>query len=153
MSNFIDSVELTICMSKSEGILPDLTGKTASEIKKSLILSVDINSLKDFGFTHYRIINDGGKSKSLCISDGHISGYPTLKVRIYSYPDMDNVKCSSVEDKILLSECFSYKLDIGTGSDFFFIDANGYTDTMRVTAEMKPPEFFDEKIRHKCVQL
>lgn len=36
---------------------------------------------------------------------------------------------------------------------FNFIDANGYTEASRVTAEMKSPEIFDEKVRAKTVEL
>ncbi len=153
MPQYIDAVEATIRMTKSEGELPDLSGMKASAIKKLIALSVDGETLKELGYTHYRVIKGGEKSDTLNVSDGAIDGYPTLKVRIYRYPDfMGNKADVFYKDRATLGSAFSYRIPSGDGN-FFFIDANGYTEPVRVNSEMKPPEFFDEKLRSKCTEV
>jgi hypothetical protein len=149
----VEAVELLIRMTKGEGELPDVSGLKAPAIRKLFSLSVDRETLKDFGYTHFRIIKAGEKSASLTISDGSLIGYPTLQVRLYAYPDMFQVRASAFGDQLMqISECFSYKVE-RDDEKFFFIDANGYTEASRVTAEMKSPEIFDEKVRAKTVEL
>lgn len=87
--SFIDAVEMSIRMTKGEGDFPDLSDLNQSEIEKLIVLSIDNESLKGFGYTHYRIINSGEKSSTILIKDGVIEGYPTLEVRLYAYPDFN----------------------------------------------------------------
>jgi len=151
---YIDAIEVIIRMTKGDGDnMPDTSSLKAAALKKSLALSIDKTTLKEMGFTHYRVTQGGEKSASIEFQDGIIIGYPTLKVRVYAYPDMGQVMADVFgDDRVRLGECFSYKVNVGL-SEFYFVDANGYTQCQRMTAEMKTPEFFDEKIRHKAVEL
>lgn len=149
----VEAVELIIRMTKGEGELPDMTGLKAAGIKKLVSLSVDHETLRSFGYTHYRVVKGGEKSATLSIEDGKIEGHPTLQVRLYAYPDMNQVTARIFgDDLVRVSECFSYRIE-RNGQQFHFIDANGYTEASRVIAEMKSPDVFDEKIRPKAVAL
>ena len=151
---YIDALEVVIQMTKSTEEIPDFLGKKKSDISKSLKLSVDVETLKGFGYTHYRVIKAGEKSDSIQISDGKLEGYPTLKLRLYAYPDMKQVKCSPFsDDRANIGACFSYQVMGGASNECFFEDHNGYTDIVRVSSEMKPPEWFAEKVMQKCISL
>jgi hypothetical protein len=149
----IDSVELTIPMTKYEGTLPRITDMKASSIKKLFALTVNADAIKDLGYTHYRIIKAGEKSDSLRISDGKLEGFPTLKVRIYRYPDfMGNKADVFGKDRAAAGGAFLYNFG-GSESDCYFLDANGETQALRIMSEMKSPDYFDDKLRSKCVEL
>ena len=152
--SYIDALEVTIQMTKTSSELPNLAGIKATAIKKALKLSVDAETLKGFGLTHYRVIKSGEKSDTISFADGQITGYPTLKVRVYSYPDMANVKGSIFhDDKAAFGSCFSYLIDFPSDEPCYFEDQNGLTDISRVTSEMKPSEWFEEKLMEKCIAL
>jgi hypothetical protein len=152
--SYIDALEVVIQMTKSTENIPDFSGKKKGEIAKLLKLSVDAETLKDFGFTHYRVIKGGEKSESIKISDGCLEGFPTLKLRLYAYPDMNQVRGRPLsDDQATIGSCFSYQVQGGPSDNCFFEDQNGYTDIIRVTGEMKPPEWFEEKVMQKCVVL
>lgn len=150
---YIDAIELTIQMSKGEGNMPDLSNKKSSEIKKMFSLLVNGNVLKDIGYTHYRVVKSGEKSDTLAIAAGSISGFPTLKVRIYRYPDFRGNKADVFRsERALAGSAFMYKISDGV-NEYIYLDANGLTEALRLNNEMKSPEFFDEKLREKCTEL
>lgn len=150
----IDALEITVQMSKLTEELPNTAGMKKQALVKALELSVDSEKLKEFGFTHYRVIAAGAKSETLKIEDGKIDGFPTLKVRLYAYPDMNQVTAKAFgDDRAKIGECFSYRVNVPESSDCYFEDQNGYTDIGRVTGEMKSPEWFAEKLMAKCVPL
>ena len=153
---YIEAIEVVIGMINPEAAehLPSFAGKKKKQILESIKLKVDHKTLKNFGYTHYRIIKAGEKSDTMIIGDGTLEGYPTLKVRLYSYPDWNNVSAKPFgDDKSKICACFKYSVEAEGKDPFYFDDRCGCTDISRVTAEMKSPEFFDQKIRQKAVEL
>ena len=155
--NFQDCIEVQISMTKGDGSFPDVSDLSAAKIKKALQLSVDIETLKTFGFTHYRVMKStsGTKSDSIAICDGEIEGYPRLTVRLYA-PYNDTVGLKFDDSKIEIGSCFSYKLEIiGRNEDdpFYFEDHNGYIEMRREGRDIKSPEEFKAKIAPKCTAL
>lgn len=149
---FVDAIEATIAMTKSEGTA-DLSKMKAAEIKKSMMLIVNDEVLKELGFTHYRVMKGGEKSETISFEAGGVSGYPTLKVRVYCYPDRKAMKGDVFrDDRALLGSAFTYKLG-SNSDDFFFFDGNGETDVVRAENECKTPDVFDEKVLAKCTTL
>jgi hypothetical protein len=149
----IDAIELTIRMTKGEGDPPNLADLKAAEIRKIVSLSVDHDTLKSFGYTHYRVIKGGEVSSSLSIADGKLEGYPTLQVRIYAYPDGKQVTANVPgEDLLRVADCFSYGVE-SNGRQFHFIDRNGYSSALRVKEEVASSGSFDEVIGPRAIAL
>lgn len=146
--NYIDSLEVIVPMTKLADSLPYLEGMKKVEIREALQLSVDVEELRNLGFTHYRVIQGGVDSNTLKISDGKISGYPTLKVRIYAIALVEGNVFD--DDRARIGSCFSYRL-VTSDSECCYEDCNGYTSIRRVSAEIKSAAWFAEKIEPRCI--
>lgn len=75
----VEAVELVIRMTKGEGEIPDMTGLKAAGIKKLVSLSVDHETLRSFGYTHYRVVKGGRSPPRSRLRTGKLRGIPPFR--------------------------------------------------------------------------